>query len=88
MDLGDGRRADADLRDTGADLGDQLLALLSREHLRIADRADQADVGRDKACGGDHRTRERRHPHFVDADDAKQSFGPEAFLGVKRRHGD
>src|SRR5438132_6937352 len=87
MDLRDLGRADADLHDAAPDRPEELLALETREHLRVVHLADEPGVRRDQARRRDHRPRERGHTDLVDADDAQETIRPEALLVVEGRHG-
>src|SRR5258708_6665409 len=86
VDLGDRGGPDADARHARADLRDELLALLTGEKLRVADRADDANVRGDEARGRDDRTREGGHADLIDAHDADESLSPEGFLVVEASH--
>ena len=62
-----------------ADLGLQGLALDGSELLGVVDALDPGP-GREDDRRGDHRARERRHAHFVDARDQRQPGVPERLL--------
>ena len=87
MDLRDRGRADADLHDAASDRPEELLTLETCQHLRVVHLSDEPGVGRDQACRGDNRPRERGHADLVDTDDAQETIRPEALLVVKGRHG-
>src|SRR5687768_8771711 len=84
--LRDRRRADADAHDARPDELVQLLALRSGEQLGVLHAADDLGIGSDETGRCDDGPGERGHPDLVDADDAKETFGPELFLEAERRH--
>src|SRR5206468_1128642 len=78
--------SDAHAGHARADLGHELLALLTAEKLRITDRPDEPDVRRDEARRGDDRSGERRHADLIDTDDTGQPSFPEDLLEAETRH--
>ncbi len=80
------RRTDAHAHHARSDELEEILALRTREQLRVPDTADELRVRRDETRGRDHRSGERGHADLVDADDAQESLGPELFLEAERGH--